>query len=194
MFSRTRDLPAAILRFMTTRSLATLLMLALVVGAGSLVSADSAAGIRWTAPAQWKAEAARPMRAATYSIVPAAGDRGVAECVVNYFGPGQGGSIDANVERWKGQILGSDGKPAAAKVTSRTVRGVRITIVDSSGGYTGMGGPMAGGGNPVPGYRLIGAIAEGRGGNVFFKLTGPEKTIAAEQSRFEQLLSSIQPE
>ena len=118
----------------------------------------------------------------------------MAECVVNYFGPGQGGTIDANVERWKGQILDGHGKPAAAKVTSRTVRGIRITVVDASGTYTGMGGPFAGGAKPVTGYRLLGAIAEGRGGNVFFKLTGPEQTIAAEQSRFEQLLSSIQPE
>ena len=49
-------------------------------------------------------------------------------------------------------------------------------------------------GKPVPGYRLIGAIAEGPGGNVFFKLTGPAKTIAAQQKSFEQLLMSIAPE
>ena len=179
---------------MITRSFVTGLAFALIVLSCSLVFADSAAAIRWTAPAQWKVEAARPMRAATYSVMPVTGDRGVAECVVNYFGPGQGGSIAANVERWKGQILGGDGKPAAAKVTSRTVRGIRITLVDASGTYTGMGGPMAGGAKPVAGYRLLGAIAEGPGGNVFFKLTGPEKTIAREQSRFEQLLASIQPE
>jgi len=133
------------------------------------------------------------MRAATYSIVPATGDTGVAECVVNFFGPGQGGGIDANVERWKSQVLGADGKPAAAKVEKKTVRGVAITMVDASGTYTGMGGPMMAG-KPVPGYRLIGAIAEGPGGNVFFKLTGPAKTIAAQQKSFEQLLMSIAPE
>ena len=156
--------------------------------------AQSAAGIRWAAPASWKTEGPRPMRAATYSITPAAGDQGIAECVVNYFGPGQGGGIDANVERWKGQVLGADGKPASAKVDKRTVRGVPITIIDASGTYTGMGGPMSGGSKPVAGYRLIGAIAEGPGGNVFFKLTGPAKTIAAEQKNFDQLLASIQPD
>jgi hypothetical protein len=46
----------------------------------------------------------------------------------------------------------------------------------------------------VSGYRLLGAIAEGRGGNVFFKLTGPSKTIAAQQAAFDQMLASIQPE
>jgi hypothetical protein len=178
---------------MTARSFAAVFVLALVAAPISVVAVESAAGIRWTAPPQWKSEAARPMRAATYSITPAASDRGIAECIVNFFGPGQGGSVEANVERWKGQILGADGKPAASKVTSRTVRGVRITIVDSSGSYTGMGGPLSAT-KPVSGYRLLGAIAEGPGGNVFFKLTGPDKTIAAEQSRFDQLLSSIQRE
>lgn len=156
------------------------------------VFAESAAGVRWTAPAGWKAEAARPMRAATYSIATVAGEQGIAECVVNYFGPGQGGGVAANVERWRGQVLGSDGKPAPAKIDKRTVRGVPITVVDASGTYTGMGGPMMAGSKRVPGYRLIGAIVEGPGGSVFFKLTGPAKTIAAQQKNFEQLLASIQ--
>ncbi len=166
------------------------LLLASTVG----LFAESAAGVSWTAPASWKTEGPRPMRAATYSIPTAAGDQGVAECVVNYFGPGQGGGVDANVERWKGQVLGTDGKPAQAKVTKRTVRGVPITVVDASGTYTGMGGPMMAGAKPVSGYRLLGAIAEGPGGHVFFKLTGPAKTIAAQEKQFEQLLSSIQPD
>jgi hypothetical protein len=171
-----------------------LLFAAVVVLAASAasVSAESAAGIRWTAPASWKTEAARPMRAATYSIPLAAGDRGIAECVVNFFGSGQGGAVEANIERWRGQVLGADGKPAVAKVDKRTGRGVPITIIDTSGTYTGMGGPMMAGAKPVAGYRLIGAIVEGPGGSVFFKLTGPARTIAAQQKNFEQLIESIQ--
>jgi hypothetical protein len=156
------------------------------------VFAESAAGVRWTAPAAWKAEAARPMRAATYSIPTVAGESGTAECVVNYFGPGQGGDVAANIERWRGQVLGADGKPGPAKIDKRTGHGVPITVIDASGTYTGMGGPMMAGAKPVAGYRLIGAIVEGPGGNVFFKLTGPAKTIAAQQKNFEQLLASIQ--
>ena len=165
----------------------------LLVASISLL-AESAAGLQWTAPAGWKAEGPRPMRAATYTITPVAGDQGVAECVVNYFGPGQGGSVEANVERWKSQVIGADGKPVAAKIDKRTARSVTITLVDASGTYTGMGGPMMGGAKSVSGYRLIGAIAEGPGGHVYFKLTGPAKTIAAQQKNFEQLLASIQPE
>jgi len=40
------------------------------------------------------------MRAATYTIVPAAGDTASAECVVYFFGAGQGGSVEANLDRW----------------------------------------------------------------------------------------------
>ena len=53
---------------------------------------------------------------------------------------------------------------------------------------------MAGTSKPVTGHRLLGAIAEGPQGNVFFKLTGPAKTIAAQEGAFEQLLASIQRE
>ncbi len=171
-----------------------LLFVAVLAVSAAIVIAESAAGVRWTAPATWKAEAPRPMRAATYSIPLAAGDQGIAECVVNYFGPGQGGGVDANIERWRAQMLGADGKPAVAKIDKRTVRGVPVTMIDTSGTYTGMGGPMSAGSKPAASYRLVGAIVEGPGGSVFFKLTGPAKTIAAEQKNFEQLLASIQPD
>jgi hypothetical protein len=168
-----------------------LFVTALALSAPSLF-AESAAGVRWAAPAAWKAEAARPMRAATYTVPLAAGDQGIAECVVNFFGAGQGGGVEANIERWRGQVLGADGKPAMAKIDKRTGRGVPTTLIDTSGTYTGMGGPMMSGAKPVPGHRLIGAIVESPGGSVFFKLTGPAKTIAAQQKNFEQLIASIQ--
>jgi hypothetical protein len=172
----------------------TFLMTALLVAGAAGLLAESAGGIRWTAPPGWQAGAPRPMRAATYSITPVGGDSGLTECVVNYFGPGQGGGVEANLERWKGQMQGPDGKPAPATVEKRTVRGVPMVVVDSSGGYTGMGGPMAAAAKPVPGYRLLGAIVEGPGGSLFFKLTGPAKTIAAQEKNFNQLLASIQPD
>jgi hypothetical protein len=172
----------------------TLMMTALFVAGSTGLLAESAAGLRWAAPAGWQAEAPRPMRAATYSISPVTGDQGITECVVNYFGPGQGGGVDANIERWKGQLQGPDGKPAPALVEKRTVRGIPIVVIDSSGAYTGMGGPMAAAAKPVPGYRLLGAIVQGPAGSLFIKLTGPVKTIAAHQKNFDQLLASIQPD
>jgi hypothetical protein len=127
------------------------------------------------------------MRLATYTVAPGG------ECGVYFFGSGQGGSVDANLERWIGQFLQADGKPskAAAKIVKRTIHGWPVTTVDISGAYTGMGGPMAQEGPAMTGYRLLGAIVEGPQGSVFFKFTGPEKTVAANQSAFDKLLASF---
>lgn len=158
----------------------------------TLLHAESAAGVKWTAPTGWKIEAGtRPMRAATYTIPAASGDTDNAECAVYFFGEGQGGSIDANLERWKNQFHGPDGKPAVSKIAKRSIHGLAVTTIDVAGRYSGMGGPMSADKPVKPAYRMLGAIVEGPGGNVFFKFTGPMKTIAANQPKFELLLGSI---
>jgi hypothetical protein len=134
------------------------------------------------------------MRAATYVVRPAQGDTDPAECAVYFFGAGQGGSVDANLERWKGQFHAPGGKPADAKVNKRMVHGLNVTTIDTSGEYSGMGGPMAPSQTMKSGYRLLGAIVEGPGGNVFVKFTGPAKTVAANQQKFEQVLASFDKE
>ncbi len=164
------------------------LCLAAVVNAGG----QSAAGLRWTVPLGWRTEPAQTTRAATYTAAPVPGDTTRAECGVYFFGQGQGGSVDANVDRWKGQFAGADGAPARAQIAKRSARGLTITTVDVSGQYSGMGGPMANGA-PVPGFRLLGAIVEGPQGNIFVKFTGPARTIGANQLQFEQLLASFHP-
>jgi hypothetical protein len=154
------------------------------------LAADTGAGIKWTAPANWKAEAERPMRLATYTIPPAPGDSDPGECGVYYFGQGQGGSVEANMNRWIGQVQSKD----PAKRDQRTVHGLKVTTVDVSGAYSGMGGPMAKTeAAPKANYRLLGAIVEGPQGSVFFKFTGPAKTIAQNQPAFEKLIASMQP-
>jgi len=134
------------------------------------------------------------MRAATYTVPSSDPDAANAECAVYFFGSGQGGSVEANLDRWKGQLVGADGQPAAAKIAKRTVHGLRVTTIDSSGEYSGMGGPMAATKSVQRNYRLLGAIIEGPGGNVFVKFTGPAKTITAHQAEFEQLLNSFDKE
>jgi hypothetical protein len=155
----------------------------------SPVLAESAGGLRWTAPVGWKAGPPQMMRAATYAVPAAPGDTAASECVVYFFGAGQGGSVDANIERWKGQFTNA-GKPAAAVVSKRTARGIPMTTIDVAGEYSGLGGPLAAS-KPVPGYRLLGAIVEGSGGNIFVKFTGPSKTVAANKAKYDALLASI---
>lgn len=155
--------------------------------------AGAAAGVKWTTPTGWKDEGSRPMRAATYDIAPAPGDKDAPECAVYFFGPGQGGSVEANIERWKNQML-ANGKPAAAKIETRMIHGLKVTLIDSSGDYTGMGGPMSKSPSNQPGYRLLGAIVEAPGGNLFIKFTGPSKTIAANYQKFMQMIDSFEKE
>jgi hypothetical protein len=156
--------------------------------------AESAAGVKWTAPSGWKTEAARPMRVVTYLAPPAAGDTAGAECAVYFFGPGQGGSVEANLDRWKGQMTAADGKPANAKIAKRTIHQIPVTTIDSSGDYSGMGGPMAATNSVAKNYRLLGAIIEAPAGSIFIKFTGPAKTMAAQQADFEQMLNSLEKE
>lgn len=148
--------------------------------------ADSAGGISWTAPAAWKADAPRPMRAATYLAPAAKGDSEGAECGVFYFGEGQGGGVDANIDRWVGQFEG--GKAPVRK--KERLGGFEVTLVEVEGTFaSSMGGPM-GPKTPKVGFKLLGAIVEGPKGNVFFKLTGPARTVEASRARFLEMLKS----
>ncbi|AGC48908.1 hypothetical protein MYSTI_07636 [Myxococcus stipitatus DSM 14675] len=155
-------------------------------------AAPEAGGLTWTAPSEWAAQGARPMRAATYKLPAAKGDTEGGELAVFYFGPGQGGAVDANVKRWLGQFQTADGKPVdgVAKTKSEKLNGMPVTTVDVKGTYMG-GGPMMGPSTPKPGYRLLGAIVEGSEGAIFFKLTGPEKTVAASEKAFRKMLESV---
>jgi hypothetical protein len=169
-------------------------ILAILFCAGALL-ADSGAGLKWAAPAGWKNEGSRPMRAATYTVAAATGDKESAECGVYFFGAGQGGSVEANLDRWKAQVLGTSGKPADAQIQKRTVHGLSVTVIDTSGVYSGMGGAMSQTpAAPKAGYRLLGAIVEGPGGNIFIKFAGPAKTIAANKQKFDEMVASFEKE
>ena len=148
--------------------------------------ADSAGGLSWAAPPSWKVDAPRPMRAATYKLPAAKGDTEDAECGVFYFGQGQGGGVDQNVQRWVGQFEG-----AKAPVTKKEkVSGFDVTLLELEGTYTGGGGPM-GPKTSKPGYKLLGAIVEGPEGAVFFKLTGPARTVEAGRADFTKMVKAI---
>lgn len=159
------------------------LICAAILLAGGL-AAESAAGLKWTDPAGWPSQGSAPFRVVTYSV-PAIPGSEKAECIVYFFGPGQGGSVEANLDRWKGQFS-RDGKPAEARVARRTVHGIPVTTIDLAGTYTGGQGAQAG-------YRMLAAIVEGAGGNIFIRFIGPEKTVTAGLAKYEQLLASLQP-
>ena len=158
---------------------------------GILLLAESASGVKWKAPATWKAQGERPMRVATYTIPAAAGDKDPGELAIFYFGPGQGGGVQANIERWEGQFSPKTGTP---KTSKSMVAGMAVTSVDVLGTYALSAGPMSPEKVNKPGFRMIGSIVEAPKGAVFFKFTGPAKTVTANEAAFNAMIKGITKE
>ena len=150
-------------------------------------------GLRMTIPSAWgRVPASSDFRAAQYRISHVAPDTEDGEFVVFYFGKGQGGGVEENLERWYGQFLQTDGKSTKEKavVTTRTVAGLKVTQVDVSGTYKGGGPAMASA--PKPGTRMLAAIIEGGEGPWILKATGPEHTIGSAKNDFDALILSLE--
>ena len=145
------------------------------------------AGVQWSIPKRWSDQGARQMRVATYTIPAAQGDPEPAECAVFYFGSSQGGGTDMNIDRWVGQFETSN-LPARS---SREIDGMKVTLVQIAGTYLSPGGPMMESQGKKENYRLLGAIVEGSQGSVFFKLTGPAKTVGECEGEFDAMIGSI---
>ena len=148
-------------------------------------------GLTWKDPAGWKAETpSSGMRRAQYRV---SGPGGDAECVVFYFGAGEGGDPRSNAERWAGQFTRPDGKPAELKTWSLAGAPVDVTMVEVRGTYHG-GPTMNSGAAPAPMQKamLLGAIAKGPDANWFWKFTGPETTVSANRAAFEGMLKSLE--
>jgi hypothetical protein len=133
------------------------------------------------------------MRKGQFMLPRGEGDSADGELVVFYFGPGQGGSAEANIDRWIGQITQSNGSSSKAKAgTSRkTISGLAVTVVDLSGDYHPLMMPGASSQEPKTGYRMVAAVVETSEGPWFFKLVGPEQTVAKWSASFDQFLNSI---
>ncbi len=169
-------------------------MLALLAGTLGVLFGAEAGGLRFDDPAGWTSTP-KPMRALNYTIPAAAGDTQDGEMAVYYFGPGQGGGVEANVRRWLGQFVNPDGSPMAASDAQRSdqqVNGMSVTVLDVQGTYLFKPFPMAPKATQVPGYRMLAAIVQGPDAPIFFKLTAPAKTAAAAEAQFRKIIASLQ--
>jgi hypothetical protein len=148
-----------------------------------------AGGLTWEAPDPFIRRAPKSsMRAAEYGVKGAP----QAELGVFYFGPDQGGSVEANMTRWIGQFTQADGSETKAKRSETDYNGVQVSLVEATGMFAG-GMAMPGAPQPtaLPDAMLLGAIAKGPEGSVFFKLTGPRDAVEGTRTGFEGLLKSL---
>ena len=161
-------------------------------GAAAGGATGTAAGVSWTVPARWETQPPRMMRVATYLIPMAEGDDEPGECAVFFFGQGQGGSVDLNLQRWRDQFETESGGPPSPAERKSTINDLAVTTVSLAGTYLASMGPMfQSGAVKKPGYRMLGAIIEAPEGNVFLKLTGPEKTVLGAEGEFQAFLNSL---
>jgi hypothetical protein len=136
-------------------------------------------------PADWKSvEPASPMRKAQLQIPGKDGGK-PADITFFFFGEGNGGGVEPNVQRWLGQIAG---KPDANKVEAQDFNGVKVTLVSAEG--TLKAAPMAGIAEELPDAALLGAILEHAEGAVFVKMTGPAALVKESREKFLALVKS----
>jgi hypothetical protein len=166
--------------------LAALLLLSLPA---SLRAEDPASfevgSLKFQRPAAWQwVQVNSPMRKAQLKV-PGAKDQN-AEVVFFHFGPGQGGGIDANAQRWMSQFQSKEG---AGKVERKEIAGRPVAFVTTEGTYrSGMpGGPST----LLEDHALLGAIIEDpAGGDVFVKMTGPKELVQAQREAFLAFVSA----
>jgi hypothetical protein len=176
---------------------AGLLLLALT--AGTAIAGEvrtEAARLRFTLPSEWvRVPAPSDVRAAQWRIPHGPKDGEDGELILFFFGAGQGGKVEDNLDRWYAQFTQPDGRQSreAGVVTSRTVHGLKVTSLDLPGTYSGGTMGPGSGAKPKPGTRLLGAVVEGNGGPWFFKAIGPDATIAGAKAGFEAMLGSLEP-
>ena len=145
---------------------------------------------RTAVPAGWTPRTpSSTMRLAEY-VVPASGGAGAAEVVVYFFGKAQGGNVEANLARWKGQFSTPDGSPVPETVTRDSSGAFPITFAEYRGTYRrGIG---AGSADSVKtGQALLAGIAETPRGTMFIQLFGPAARVAAEREIFMRFVKGL---
>lgn len=145
------------------------------------------AGMLWSYPSRWQKGAPRMMRAATYNLPAAEGTTEAGECAVFFFGAGQGGDVDLNIQRWVAQF--ENGVTTEKK--DRMVGEIPVTTVAIEGSYLSPGGPMMESQGVKQGYKLLGAVISAPGGMVFFKLTAPKAIADGAALEFDAMVESV---
>jgi hypothetical protein len=157
----------------------------------AVVSCAAAAELTYQVPSGWRTEQPKSsMRLAQFALPKDAGDPEDAAAVIYFFGEGQGGGVDANLERWAGQMAQAGGRPGTVKdgrKTSFTANGHTVTVIDITGTYT----DMMSGAAAKAGFRMKAAVVETPGGAYFVKLTGPDKTVTKWDAAFKAFLQSM---
>lgn len=134
-----------------------------------------------------------PMRKAQYRLPHLAGDAEDATLVVTFFS-GQGGGLEANIERWTSQFEQPDGKKSADLVqrAERKVDGMDVHEVALSGTYVAETSPGSGKQYHNENWRMLAAIVDSDHGPYYLKLVGPAATVSHWESSWRAFVGEIE--
>lgn len=134
-------------------------------------------------PAAWEwVQVNSPMRKAQLKV-PGKDAASSAEITFFHFGPGQGGDVQSNAQRWIAQFKGG---ADAQRIDWTEIDGRKTAMVSTEGTFNS--GMPGGATTPMEGYALLGAIIEDPAGNVFVKMTGPAALIKEQREAFMTFL------
>lgn len=181
----------------TTRialSLATLvasIMCATVSGGDKKGVVVDLGGLKSEAPADWKQQKpAFKLRVYQFALP---GEEKNAELAIFYF-DGGGGSVDANLKRWKDRMIAPKGKSIedVSKVENFKVGEAEAWYLDVSGTYLERP-PAQPNAQPVrrENYRFFGVYFNHEKGPHFITLTGPADTVERHKKAFERWLKNF---
>ena len=145
-------------------------------------------GLKVKAPEGWlRQKPANRMRKAQFKLPHAENDTFDGELTVI---PAFGG-MDANIQRWKQQFK----EVPEPLINKREVSGMEVSIVQLDGTYLYKARPMdpAETVQPRPDYRVLAAVVQAPGGQVFFKSFGPRATMEKWQEAFTDMVDSFAP-
>jgi hypothetical protein len=138
-------------------------------------------------PAKWvEQKTSSRMRAAQFGV-PGKDGKMAAECIFFYFGPGQGGGAQANLQRWVNQF--SKNPKPKHKVEDAKVGETAVAYLYCEGTF--MSGPPFGGAKVAkPNYAMAAAVLGTKPGYVFVKMTGPKEVVDAAMVAFRKMIES----
>jgi hypothetical protein len=136
--------------------------------------------VKWKTPEGWVEQpGANAMRVTSFRV--GTGTE-TAEVIVSRINEAGFGSMDANINRWRGQV--------GLEPSEDTKQGVSATLV---GGKPGMKinfvGPKTGDQQPK---EIVVALTILGGDGWFFKMLGPQSVVSAQKDNFQQFLDSLQ--
>src|SRR5262249_6952208 len=100
-----------------------------------------------------------------------------------------GGTVQWNLERWKTQVLGEDGKPVEAKIETIEAAGTTVHLFTATGKYQdGMPGAAK---TPRENWTLRGAVLETVPNLTFVKMTGPATEMEKSRDAWEVMIKGM---